>query len=290
MKIHRDVSPRGNPYKHSLWKIRHSFGVVVYAKSTRQFLIIQNRDSHPFLFFFMMRNIEQWTTDQMMELLAGCTQDELQRLLYYPFQDVYYDLYLNHDRARYHQQETLAHHNYRYFHSHPTWKERVQTLTGRILSWEFPKGRLSDPNEVPIRCAFRELEEETGMKLVPNDVFQEYMDSIVSSDTPDPKKNQMCDPYRITYYTKLKPYLHHRVVVELYGVIIDDPVPLSYHRFPHHLRSYSLSDECLHGRWVVWEEARYMLHRDIVETLEPVVESLDRGVIPPAFIPCTIRQ
>ena len=72
-----------------VWKLRHSYGILLYARSTRQFLVIQNRDSQAFLFFFMIRDLGTWSTDRIISLMRGCTQDEIQRLLFYPFEDVY---------------------------------------------------------------------------------------------------------------------------------------------------------------------------------------------------------
>jgi len=63
----------------------------------------------------------------------------------------------------------------------------------------------------------------------------------------------------------------------LFGAIIDHPIALQYRRFPLHIRSYSLSDECLHGKWVGIDEAQYMLPHDILEVIEPVYASLQQG-------------
>lgn len=268
-----------------VWKLRNSYGVFLYARSTKQFLVIQNRDSHAFLFFFMIRDLRAWSTDRVLSLFRECTHDEIQRLMYYPFEELYNDLYLNHDSVKFRRQEETARYNYEYFHSRNDWKERLSKMSGSTLLWEFPKGRRDNPEESPIQCAFREMEEESGIRLVPTDAFRHVLDlSSVSNDW----KKQM-SIYRATHYFKYKPFIGQRVLVELLGAIIDHPIPLQYHRFPGHIRSYSLSDECLHGKWIRLDEAQYMLPRDILEVIEPVYATLqqEEDSRKPCFVECT---
>lgn len=267
-----------------LWKIRHSYGVFLYARRTQQFLLVQNRDSQAFLYFFMIRNIETWDCERIVSLLEDCTQDEIQRLLYYPFDELYTDLYLHHDPLRFQKQEALARHNYSYFHSQPSWKEEARQITGRPPQWEFPKGRTDGVSEIPLDTAFRELEEEAGIRLRPQSPTHELLEDLARRNLSVSEWKKRLSAYCVTHYVKPKPYIGQRVLVELYGAVIDDPVPLQYHRFPNHIRSLSLSDECLHGRWVRWEEAQGMLARPIVEVLESVHENLQN----PSFLDCAL--
>jgi len=257
--------------KKGFWKMNYSYGVFLYARSTQQFLLIQNRDSHAFLFFFMIRRIEEWTLPQLIRLLEECTHDEIQRLLYYPFDEIYNDLYLNHDPVRFVKQETTARHNYDYFHGMADLKEAARSIRGSPIMWEFPKGRLSDPSESPIDCAFRELTEESGVQI----------------SCPGPRiTREECVMYRATHYVKYKPYMGQRVMVELYGAVVDHPIPLIYRWFTRRLRPRSLSDECLHGRWVSWDEARTMISTDMAEVIEPLWREIRERGVPPHFIAC----
>ena len=261
-----------------VWKLRHSYGILLYARSTRQFLVIQNRDSQAFLFFFMIRDLGTWSTDRIISLMRGCTQDEIQRLLFYPFEDVYNDLYLNHDSMKFRRQEDLARMNYEYFHSRPDWKQQVLRIPGTNLPWEFPKGRKDNDHECPVSCALREKEEETGIRLTPTGAVREMME--------DTSRQHDLSRFRATHYFKYKSFLGQRVLVELFGAMIEHPIPLQYRRFPHHIRSLSLSDECLHGKWIDIDEAQYMLSHDIMEVIEPVLTILQQRGTADCFIEC----
>ena len=236
-----------------------SYGVFLFAPETETFLVMQNRDSQAFMFFFMIRDIETWSVERLYRLLEECTHDEVQRLLYFSFHEVYYDMYLKHDPVKYQRQERLAFTNYRYFHSREDLMAMARRVRGTTIPWEFPKGR-PEPGEQPLESALRELEEETGIRMDINNMDINKMDI-----------NKVASA--VMTFLKPKPFLRHHVTVQLFGIAVhfknaeERDRSIRYRDFHGSIRSRSLSDECLHARWVRMEEARELLPPYLFETL-----------------------
>jgi 8-oxo-dGTP pyrophosphatase MutT (NUDIX family) len=259
-------------YSHLPVSSTTSCGIFLYDEDREKFLVIQNRDSQAFLYFFMIRGIETWETDRLISLLDHCTHDEIQRLLFYPFDKLYMDLYLFHDPVRYHKQEKLAFTNYRYFHSRKDIQSVVMKLRGTPILWEFPKGKL-EKGEKPFAGACREFREETGIDLNLEEDVMEHSRDVLKLE-----------------FMKPKPYLGHRVPVVLYGVSfkggkshpqedsglgIGAQNLLKYEFFNQGIRSYSLSNECLHGKWIGMGEADLFLPHYLSRVLHTWV--MDHG-------------
>lgn len=216
--------------------VKRSYGLCIYTPR-RSFFVIQNRDSEAFIFFFMIRNLEKWDFSRFRRILSHCTRDEIDRLLYYPFDRVYSDLYVNHKPGTFEDKIRIARKNYELLHSRSEWFSFAMTCPGKPISWGFPKGRI-EKNETPLDCAIREFQEETN--CVDTRLLQRLRDSASSQNTLS--------------FTKYKPFFRFTVVVELFCVCLPNEfvVPV-YSHFPHALRPVSLSNECLHGRWIAKE-------------------------------------
>lgn len=270
-------------YTHLPVSSTTSCGIFMYDEDREKFLVIQNRDSQAFLYFFMIRGIETWETNRLISLFDQCTHDEIQRLLFYPFPVLYLDLYLHHDPVRYHKQEKLAYTNYRYFHSRKDIQSVVMKLRGTPILWEFPKGKL-EKGEKHFVGACREFKEETGIDLnIENIKDIEDIENI--EDIEDIENGR--DILKLEFM-KPKPFLGHRVPVKLYGVSFkggcchhqEDPGLgvrgenlLKYEFFKQGIRSYSLSNECLHGKWIGMEEADTFLPQYLSRALHTWVTS-----------------
>lgn len=238
-------------------KKKMSFGVFLYSPETDTFLVMQNRDSQAFLFFFMIRDIEAWSVPRIRDLLEQCTHDEIQRLLYFPFHEIYHDLYLKHDPVKYQRQERQAFTNYRYFHSRKDLQAVARMIRGQPIPWEFPKGR-HEPGEQPLETALRELKEETGIELE-LDLGGKIGKNVLS--------------FAMMKFEKPKPFLRHSVLVQLYGISVypksveERDRMIQYQDFDGAIRSRSVSDECLHARWVTMDEAEILLPLYLFHTL-----------------------
>lgn len=247
-----------------LFKIRHSFGLFMWCETTQRFLVVQNRDSHAFVFFFMIDRIDEWTRDRMKALLEEFTSDEISRLLFFSFDDIYNDLYLNHDPVNYYRQEAKARRNYQAFHNNKEWVNIARTITGITIPWEMPKGRLNHVTENSFRCAVRETREETNIAIT----------------TDDPTPPVVID------HIKFKKHIGQQVHVHLFGVSVQTEAPIVYRSFPNRIRGLSVSDEIMHARWVDLDEASHLLPTGLIEIVRPLCTHLINGTGPP-LSPCS---
>ena len=219
---------------------KYSYGILLYTgktKETRRYLLVQNRDTEAFIYFFLAWNIEKWSDNYMMKVLSGFSQDELNRLLFYPFDLLYTDLYVNHKKGTYQKQYDRAKNNYMYFHSRKDWVKLAHTIKTREISWGFSKGRI-EPNEDSYTCALREMKEETGI-----------------------------DPDQIMIYKDLKPiqYINEKILfktqvnVSLFPAEASEEIPIKYSFFQNTIRCMSVSNEIMHARWVSAHDAVFYL-------------------------------
>lgn len=218
---------------------KNSFGVLLYhgEKERRKYLIIQNRDSEAFIYFFLSWNMNRWTDQYLCKVLRGFSRDELNRLLFYPFDVLYTDLYVNHQKGTFQKQYERAKANYDYFHSRPDWIALSLNCPTTEIFWGFPKGRI-EPNETPHQCALRELMEETDIS-----------------------------PDNVVFDTNAMPltYMNHKhlfktiVHVALFPAECKDLSCIRYKTFQNTIRCVSISNEVLHARWVNAQEASLFL-------------------------------
>lgn len=136
-------------------------------------LMIQRKDSLGFM-DIMRGKYKVNEPEYIKKQLRGMTQRERERLLNDEFEDIWHDLWGSDMEA-----------SQRYAHDRITSKQKLSELRSGVTlvkgdsytladllrqepnfyetpEWGFPKGR-RDPYETDIQCAFRELEEETGI-------------------------------------------------------------------------------------------------------------------------------
>lgn len=218
---------------------KYSYGILLYTgkHEDRKYLIVQNRDSEAFIYFFLAWNVERWTDHYLLKVVKGFSQDELNRLLYYPFDILYTDLYVNHVKGTFKRQYKRALHNYHYFHSRKDWVRLCCNVQTTELQWGFSKGRIEN-GECPYTCAIRELREEVGIT---------EKDIVLDRD--------VCP----LYYKNDKLLFHTFVNVCLFPAECETELPIVYQQFDNTIRSVSVSNEILHARWVTLEESVLLL-------------------------------
>lgn len=218
---------------------KYSYGILLYTgkQEDRKYLLVQNRDSEAFIYFFLAWNLERWTDHYLLKVVKGFSQDELNRLLYYPFDILYTDLYVNHVKGTFKRQYKRALHNYHYFHSRKDWIRLCCNVQTTELQWGFSKGRIEN-GECPYQCAIRELGEEVGI------------------NEKDIVLNRNVCPL---YYKNDKLLFHTFVNVCLFPAECESELPIVYQHFDDTIRSISVSNEILHARWVTLEESVLLL-------------------------------
>lgn len=219
---------------------KYSYGVLLFTGigPNRKYLLIQNRDTEAFIYFFLAWNMEKWTDSYFLKVVRGFSRDELNRLLFYPFEILYTDLYVNHEHGSFQKQHDRARSNYNYFHSRHDWVQMcLQNIQTTEIKWGFSKGRI-EPNENPIACALRELEEEVNI-------------------TPD---HVLIHPKMMPiHYTCQKTLFKTTVNVCLFPAECKTEVPIIQRFFKNTIRCISVSDEILHAKWATIEDALFLL-------------------------------
>lgn len=226
---------------------KHSYGVLLFTGKgdNRKYLIVQNRDSESFIYFFLAWNIERWNEHYLLKVVKGFSRDELNRLMHYPFDLIYTDLYVNHIKGTYQRQYNRAMFNYNYFHSRKDWVSICQNVPTLEIKWGFSKGRIEN-GEHPYECAIRELQEEVG--IVENDIV------LHSNMNPITYKNE-------------KTLFKTSVNVCLFPAECPCQLPVIYQQFENTIRCMSVSNEILHARWVSLEESFFMLPNTLYRLL-----------------------
>jgi hypothetical protein len=140
-----------------------SYGLIVYAKNTQRWAILQRK--HSIEFVLLIRGLYRPTYIPMF--VSSITDEEAKILLrslrdFEYFQHVYSDIVEYHDKdfqyayTRLQECRIILHHLLTHC-----------DVSANSLDWTWPKGRLhiSQNQETPYECALREFEEEVEIKL-----------------------------------------------------------------------------------------------------------------------------
>lgn len=217
----------------------HSYGLIL--KCHEEYLIIQNRDTEAFIYFFYA-NLSKWSRNHCMRVFRKFSYEEKQRLLYYPFHNIYLDLYVNFSPQTHQRQYEVAKRNYLYFKSQKWMTELLLSTPTSEAPFLFPKGRI-EKDETPLHCALREFREETGINL------SMYVSDIDASHT--------------IVYEQSRPFYGFISVNHLYVLSIPYKIDIKYSYFPNRIRPLSISNEILHATWADSYHLRHLLSRDI---------------------------
>lgn len=141
-----------------------SYGVLLVYKDEKigklQYLLSQRRDSIEYIDFLKGK----YTIVNLKHLLSLITVEEKERILNNSFDDLWDDLWVNHESYFYLEFKQRA--KVKYENN----KEIIDTYLKNNNSlknepiWGFPKGKKNN-KETEINCAFREFKEETNMSI-----------------------------------------------------------------------------------------------------------------------------
>ena len=153
-----------------------SYGIVLFRHHPEkglQFLMIRRKDSFGYI-DLIRGKYSPHHSEQIQQSVDEMSTTEKQRLLNFPFDELWRQLWGDNLLTQYKNQEIAAAKKFeiikRTLQSHveasPTqWEE---------TEWEFPKGR-RNPQESDLDCALREFEEETGIQREKVRVFENVL-------------------------------------------------------------------------------------------------------------------
>lgn len=139
--------------------------------SSLQFLLIRRKDSLSFI-EFIRGKFSYLDEEYIAGLLRNMTQQEQERILHYPFEGLWSQIWGEASSIRSHKSNYEA--SERRFEQLKDSLPRLVKENPSVWTepeWGFPKGR-RNPHESDIHCAIREFQEETGLRRHEFQVFQ----------------------------------------------------------------------------------------------------------------------
>ncbi len=213
-------------------KISTSYGVVIYTyfQNEIKFLMTLRRDT--FCYECLIRGM--YTSDEMMaDYISHITKEEKERIMAYPFDMLWKDLWVSPKRRLYRIEYKKS--KDKFTKNYDRIMELIQNLVvfDHVL-WEFPKGKMFS-EETPLQCALREYQEETNMSK--DDVtILKYAGTFEESFYGNDHRK-----YQSVYYL---------------GFIENGcDTPFTYQSCPHEMRLPYISDEVMSIAWLSYDEA-----------------------------------
>ena len=131
-----------------------SYGILLYSVNTDKFLMYQRRDSYVYTDILNGRDLSYLNNNKTHII----TDDEVYKLLTNSFDQLWDDLWVNHNARTYKYGREKARRGFNSFNL--DWV--ISKLTVDTNPYEIPKGRKKS-GESSIDCAMREFREETGV-------------------------------------------------------------------------------------------------------------------------------
>ena len=208
-----------------------SYGIIVYTyiQNELRFLMTLRRDT--FCYESIIRGL--YTDNMLTDYISHITREERSRILNYPFDMLWKDLWVSTKRRLFRIEYNKA--KYKFTENHTKILNHVTNLdTFDTELWEFPKGKIFY-EETPIQCALREFEEETNIKKS-NIILVKKAGTFEDQFTGNDQKQ-----YKSVYYLGM---IHN-----------GGSNPFVYHECPHNMRENYVSDEVMSIEWLSYEDA-----------------------------------
>lgn len=238
-----------NPSEILLSESRSTKGV--FPENTEKvpyFLLYQRRDNFEYMDF--LRGI-WYSAEVLPSLFSSMSIEERNRLRNYTFQELWDDLWVEHDSRIYRDGFIKAKKKY------DSIKHIIPYILDNTTSkvndppWGFPKGKKNNPNEQMMTCAVREFTEETHIQVEEKDIVkpEPYIEHFQGSN----------DKEYSTYY-----YL-----TKIPEMINPDKI-----NTPGRIRSQAISEEASELKWVSYPEVLSFLHPRRQEIIEQVMKDM----------------
>lgn len=234
-------------------KIMTSYGLIVFTYHQGKTLFLMTRRRDTFSYECILRG--HYTEEILQEYVFNTTKEERDRLLKYPFDSLWKDLWVSTKRRLYRME---------YRKAKEMFDRNGDTIRQMICDcptmgkdvWEFPKGRMFS-EESGFQCALREFEEETNIKRTHVSVIK---NAGIHEDNYRGTDHNM---YRSIYFIG---YIHNGV-----------DIPISYQPCPYGMRNDYISDEVMDLKWLTYEESIDLCNptrRTIMESVHSYISEL----------------
>lgn len=140
-----------------------SYGIMLFyidADKKLWYLLAQRRDSIEYADYIRGR----YTLGNLETYFSLMTHDERKRLANHSFDELWDDLWINHNNRYYRDMNARA--KTKFLANKKLMEKYLETTTSTVTEpgWGFPKGK-KNTNESQIQCSFREFEEETRLSI-----------------------------------------------------------------------------------------------------------------------------
>jgi len=190
----------------------------------------------------------------LIALFNGMCEQERQRIENYTFDELWDDLWVNHDYAIYKDKYASSKDKYTSIHKYIPFLLNTTTSTGTTPPWGIPKGRKNSVMEPIITTAMREFEEETKIPITELKVYKE-LDTLDEEYIGSDSKT-----YATRYFLCKSPKEY----------------PPIYVNATHGIRKTYISEEASDIKWVTVSEASEYLSRERIILLETAVKQIQR--------------
>lgn len=174
-KICRNCGKYGHIYKHCTKPIS-SYGIILFDKDSRKYLLIQRKNSIAFTeFIFGKYQIDDY--NYIANMFARMANDEIRLIKTKPKYSVLWNKIYNSKYNKY------TEHKYnKFLICFSEYIDKIPLSEYNECEWEFPKGRRNN-NETDIECACREFYEETNVNISNiNITINKFYERYVSSN------------------------------------------------------------------------------------------------------------
>ncbi len=231
-----------------------SYGILLFyidPDNKLRYLLAQRRDTIEYADFLRGR----YSFPNLTTYFSLMTPDERKRLRNYSFDELWDDLWVNHDTRFYREVRPKARAKYDANHQLMVDLLENTNTTREEPGWGFPKGK-KNLNEIELECAFREFTEETKMSI-------DYLNLLGLPPSKEVFKGSNGKMYSTVYYIA---QVANQIPIR--KMVVDG------------LRTETISAEISNLRWCTLEEAMAILppwrQRLLIETQEKILAHIMR--------------
>jgi len=168
-----------------------SYGILLFYVDDENniwYLLAQRRDTIEYTDYLRGR----YSNTNLQTYFSLMTIDERERLKKYTFDELWDDLWINHNNNFFREAKTKAKNKYDYNKINMTKYLEITQSTKTEPVWGFPKGK-KNTKETELQCAFREFKEETRLNI-------DYINLLSLSPTKEVFKGSNGKMYSTIYY------------------------------------------------------------------------------------------